>query len=179
MVKVLDWLGDKLRTHGLKKCILFFVAVAASLSAIIILWSLEKDVKVAPYVEATTTLSNSREISVIRRTKLNDGYSLSSISKDLISGISSKAEVISVFDEVISAGDNVRTKKEKMIIPKGAGYTEFAGIGIYNWKRTGKHFLTGTEFSEIHAVYLYEGQYIKASLMANMGFNADIQTGTY
>lgn len=176
---ILNWLINKIEVYGIKKCFIFVVAALASISIVIVLWSLEKDVEIEPLVMATSTLSDAREISVIRRGKISDGYSIGSLSHDLISGINSNTEAISSFEELLSASDSAKTKKEKLLIPKGAGYCELGGLGLYTWKKTGKHFLTGVEFAEIHAVYLYEGQYIEASLEANMGFGASVQTGTY
>jgi hypothetical protein len=48
------------------------------------------------------------------------------------------------------------------------------------WKRTGKHFLTGAEFSETQVIFLYAGQYIEGSMdvnLANVALGTNFQAG--
>lgn len=179
MGKILEWCANKVKLYGVKKFSICVGAIICFLLFLHFLWGLEKDVNVES-MGMGTTLSEPRELSVIRTGKISDGFSLMSISKDLASGISSETEVMSTFDELLSLSKDVNTKKEKLVIPDKAGYSELGDMELYMWKRSGKHFLTGAEFSEIHVVFLYGGQYIEGSMdanLANVALGTNLQVG--
>ena len=172
----------KISDLGVKRCLYILIGVVVVILVIRFAWGLEKNVKISPIVQTTSILDETKIIKVTRTMKSSDGFSLGSISSDVISGISNEAETISAFNKLVSACDDASTKKENLKIPSGAGFSDFGGIGIYIWKKTGQHFITGVDFQEIHAVILFNGQYIEAqffSKIQNLSMGAEIQGGTY
>lgn len=146
------------------------------------LWKLEKNVAVKPILDSGNIVEEEKKIEVIRMTKAGDGFSAISFTTDFISGISSETETINAFNELVSACKDSSKKKQTILIPQGAGFTDFGGIGIYTWVKTGRHLLTGSDFSEMQAIIFFEGQYASISFhakLSSISMGVDIETGTY
>ena len=181
-MKILMWITEKVKDYGIKKVSLVVGVIIVIAYIFSKLWGIEKDVVIRPYAITDQSLSEDVRIEVTRTGKISDGYSLASVTTELLSGVSSEVELISTFNDLQEVSEQVRTKKETLIIPSGAGWCSMGEIKLYMWTRTGKHFLTEQEFSEIHMVVLCDGSYMSVSMdsnLANIAFGVSIETGTY
>lgn len=177
---LIEIIKDFIEEKGWEKVLLFFSIILFVILGIVALWGLEKNVTITHMEGISETVTEDIVINVVRQAKAEDGFSAVSMATDMLSGLNTKVDTINEFNNLISACDNVRDKKQQLEIPKGAGYAGLAGIEIYEWTKKGQHFLTGAEFSEIHYIMIYSGQYIHCSMhgsIANISLGANLECG--
>ena len=168
--------------YGEKKVITTIVIVISSIIAIVallfLLGSIETNVKIGRMREGEE-VQEKIEIPVLREGKVSEGFSLDSMIMDGFISFNSEMEAISTFGDMVEACDNMTEKKERLIIPKGAGMSSLGDISIYMWSRSGEYLLTGNEFKETHAILVMGDGYVYVVLDANLiGFGTTIETGS-
>lgn len=181
-MKFLKLLRRKISDLGSKKCVCILVGIIIVVLAIKFAWGLEKNITVKSIVQGIETLSEDKVIEVTRTMKASNEVSVSSASIESISNISNEADAINAFNDLASACSDASTKKEKLVIPKGAGITKLGGVEIYTWCKTGEHFITETKFDETHAVILYDGKFIDSQIYSKFQhiiMGVEIQGGKY
>lgn len=184
MSEIIGFINRAVREHGVKKCVVvaigFLLAVLVVGNVLIWLFGIEKDVQIEPMFSEQSIVYEDEEIQVTRTTKAGERISIAGVIGDTITSISSEAEAIAAFNQLVESCDNMSQKKDKIVLPAGAGGIEFNEIRIYGWKRMGKRLLTEGEFAEVHMVMFLNGQYVYVTLDASeIAFGANIEMGTY
>ena len=179
---LLKWIEKQLENllehYGFKKCIIGTMIIGTTVMHLLILfnllWNMETDISVNPIISMQEVLQEDKEVLVTRTNEMSEGISISSLSVDVISSISSEAEAITLFNDLAEACHSVSQKDKVIVLPKGAGEILFEKIGVYTWTRSGKHFLSDKEFSEIHVVLFMEEQYIEAYIYCSERIKLDV-----
>lgn len=113
--KLLKWIEKQLENllehYGLKKCIIGTMIIGTTVMLLLILfnllWNMETDISVKPIISMQEVLKEDKEVLITRTTEMSEGISISSLSVDVISSISSEAEAITLFNDLAEACDSI------------------------------------------------------------------------
>ena len=162
------------RKYGFKLFLCFFMMailiVILFVTLLSFLWRYKK-AHVEPIGSYVSTLKYDKEISVIKEQSLMGKNSVEGMIEEVFSGINDTTQAISLAKSLSEAYTASKTEKAKLLIPKGAGvtelkddsgYTELGSFSIYLWKEKGTYVLFGRDYTELHAVMIYDDKYIHA-----------------
>lgn len=178
--KFCDWNFSKIEKYGFKKWVIMVGMVCLCFGIVRRVWVLEKNQEIVPI--GNTVLLGEKEILVTQEGEVSKGISIETVISETCYGIDAELDSFITFSQLSDVCDLVIEKKEKIVIPEGAGCFEHGKIDIYAWCEKSEHFITGADLESYHLVYFNGEKYIEISAVQKLLFaklEAKLSAGYY